>query len=108
MSVVCCRVYDDHICFASDSITVRGWTQTRNENKIHAKLAAVNGMIVGGVGNTEETVLLQLYCRTRTPADATVDEVLNFFVEFYDWKKEEGGQGAGRQRLPLGVRGASV
>ena len=38
MSIVCCKKYNDKIEIASDSITVRGWTQSIGDNIDSSKL----------------------------------------------------------------------
>jgi len=88
MSVVCCKVTDEKIEIASDSITVRGWTQSKGKNSKFSKLTKVNGIILGGVGYAEETALFQLFCQTHKPKDATEDDILTFLSEFSDWKKK--------------------
>ena len=88
MSIVCCKVYDDRIEMASDSIGVRGWTQNRGENIIYSKLTKINDILVGSVGTMEEGVLLQIYLKTRKPKDATEDSIIEFLSEFSSWKKK--------------------
>ena len=86
MSVVCCRVSEDKIEIASDSITIRGYTQSKGFNVRLAKLAKVNGLIVGGVGMAQENALFQIFCETRKPKDATCESIVIFLSEFSDWK----------------------
>lgn len=94
MSVVACRVYEDRIEIAADSITVRGWTQTKNENFKHAKLIQVNGLTIGGAGLTEEIALMQIFAETHKPKSATPDDLITFLSEFSDWKKSRTENGA--------------
>ena len=86
MSVVACRVTSEKIEIASDSISVRGWTQSRNANRL-SKLKQVNGMIVGGVGSAEEVSLFFLFCSTHKPERADESGLLFFMSEFSSWKK---------------------
>lgn len=88
MSVVACRVYDNRIEIASDSITVRGWSQTKGENK-HGKLFQSNGMTIGGVGLAKDTSLLRLFCSTRKPESNKESDIITFFNEFATWKKKQ-------------------
>lgn len=44
MSVVACRVYEDRIEIASDSIILSGWTQEKQKD-FYSKLVEVNRMI---------------------------------------------------------------
>lgn len=89
MSVVACRIYDDRIEIASDSITVRGHTQTKGETSKLAKLVQINSMTIGAVGTCEETALLFQFCGTHKPAGNTERDILAFFVEFAEWKKKQ-------------------
>ena len=90
MSIVACRVYEDRITIASDSIVVYEDTQRKSDmgNDEFCKLTRINGMIIGSVGTCEEGMLFQLYCSTRKPKSPTVDDVMAFVVEFAQWKKK--------------------
>lgn len=94
MSVVACRVYDDRIEIAADSISVRGWSQLKGDNLRYAKLTKVNGMIVGGVGKTEENALMQIFCETHKPKAPTCDDLVTFLSEFSQWKRGRTNDGA--------------
>ena len=86
MSVVVCKVNDDNIEVAADSICVSGWSKMpRGTN--HTKLAKYNGMIIGGCGLSEEISLFFHYMKTHSIADAVTEkDVLDFILEFRDWK----------------------
>lgn len=88
MSIVCCKVTEDHIEIASDSIGIRCGTQEKGNNK-YAKLIEMNGMIIGGVGGAGETGLFQMFCETRKPKNADEFSVMSFFSEFLSWKQEK-------------------
>ncbi|MBR6649296.1 MAG: hypothetical protein IKL29_07960 [Bacteroidaceae bacterium] len=83
MSVVAAKVTKDKIQMAADSILVKGWSK-RNAN--FAKIAEINGMILGGVGIAQETSLMWHYMQTHKPASASEKDVLAFIVEFSQWK----------------------
>lgn len=87
MSVVACRVYEDRIEIASDSISVSGCTQRRYAPESYSKLLQVNGLVIGGVGRCEEIALFMMYCATRKPSAPTTEAVLEFVTDFADWKK---------------------
>jgi len=89
MSVVCCKVTDEKIEIASDSITVRAFTQSKSDNIKMAKLANVNQIIIGSVGFAEEIVLMQMFCETHQPKKADMDSFLEFMSEFSTWKNEK-------------------
>ncbi len=87
MSVVACKILPDGYEIASDSITVRWATQSKGENTKFSKLFEINGLVIGSVGSAEEASLLQMYCKTRQPASANEQDLLEFMSEFANWKK---------------------
>ncbi len=89
MSVVACRVTKEKIEVSADSISVRGYTQEKITDKKYAKLCEVNGMIIGGVGLASENGMLQMFAASRKPATPTIDSLLEFMVEFGEWKKKK-------------------
>lgn len=90
MSIVVVKVLPEKIEIASDSITVRGWTQSRSTNSF-SKLVKVNDLIIGSVGTAEEGALLQVFCSTRRPDQATELSIVNFLSEFANWKNTKTG-----------------
>lgn len=91
MSVVACRITENGYEIAADSITVRGWTQTRGQNAKLVKLFETNGMIIGGVGMAEELSLFRLFVETRRPGAPTNYAILEFISEFSEWKEKRIG-----------------
>ncbi|MCL4295665.1 MAG: hypothetical protein KJ077_08055 [Anaerolineae bacterium] len=89
MSVVACRIREDGYEIAADSITVRGYTQTKGENTSLSKLFETKDMVVGTVGTAEEGSLFRLFCATRKPAAASEYAMLEFFSEFSEWKEKK-------------------
>ena len=89
MSVVACKILPNGYEIASDSISVRFWTQSKGGNTKFSKLFEVNDVVVGSVGYAEESSLLQMFCSTRKPAEATEPAILEFFSEFSSWKKKK-------------------
>ncbi|MBT3322334.1 MAG: hypothetical protein HN392_08635 [Anaerolineae bacterium] len=87
MSVVVCKITKEGYEIAADSISVRGYTQTKN-NTNRSKLVEVNNMVIGSVGSAEESSLLQIFAKTHQPAAATEEGILEFWSEFADWKKK--------------------
>ena len=88
MSIVCCKVGDEKIKIASDSITVRGYTQEKGKDN-YSKLCETNGMIIGSCGLCSENGMLQIFASTRKPSAPSEDALLNFFTEFAEWKKRK-------------------
>ncbi len=89
MSIVATKVTEKEIVIGADSITTRGWTQWKDKD---AKIfQAENGIIVGGCGLAEQTVLFKIFCDTHNPKAATPDDLLSFFAEFEDWVHKRTG-----------------
>jgi len=91
MSVVVVKVQPNKIEIAADSITVRGWTQSKDSNKF-SKLVKINDLFIGSVGFAEESSLLWVFCATRKPESPTEAAVINFFSEFAEWKNKKTGK----------------
>lgn len=89
MSVVACKILPNGYEIASDSITVRYRTQSKGGNTKFSKLFEVNGIVIGSVGYAEESSLLQMFCTTRRPTEATEPAILEFFSDFSGWKKKK-------------------
>jgi ATP-dependent protease HslVU (ClpYQ) peptidase subunit len=89
MSVVAVKVYDNRIEMAADSIIVCGSRQELFYGK-HTKLNQINDMVIGSSGLCEESGLMWLYAKNHRPIAATERDVLEFFTEFVDWKKDKG------------------
>jgi len=89
MSVVACRVKENGFEIAADSITVRGYTQTKGQTTDHVKLYETNGMVIGGVGYAEENSLLHLFAETYRPSKPDEYSILEFISEFSEWKKRK-------------------
>ena len=103
MSIVACRVYRDGFEISSDSISVRYCTQEKGENTKHAKLAEVNGIVIGGVGYAEGNSLMQLFLCTHGIAAQDERAILEFVSEYSDWKKSKTGNGAVENSYIIGV-----
>lgn len=91
MSVVASKVYSDRIVIAADSIIVKGWSK---RNTGFSKIDSINSMIVGSVGEAQESSLMWRYMQTHKPETASVKDVLEFIVEFSKWKRETVGDGS--------------
>lgn len=105
MSVVACKILPDGYEIASDSITIRWWTQSKGENTKFSKLFEVNNMVIGSVGSAEESSLLQLYCKTRKPSAMTEAALLSFMSEFSSWKKDKVGKSGIDNGYLIGYKG---
>lgn len=89
MSVVACKILENGYEMSSDSITVRGFTQSKGSNTNHAKLFEVNDIVIGGCGYAKETNLLRLFSETRSISAPTEYALLEFMGEFLDWKTKK-------------------
>lgn len=88
MSVIAAKVYNDKIIMAADSILCSGWSK-RNNN--FAKIIELNGMIAGSTGTAQEASLMWHYMQTHKPASASEKDILEFVVEFSQWKSSIDG-----------------
>ena len=86
MSVVAVKVYEDKIEIASDSITLFGNLTIVDK---FTKLDKVNSMIIGFVGYLEEGSLMRHYASTRKPKSNRESDILDFMVEFAEWKQSK-------------------
>lgn len=86
MSVVAVKVYPNRVEMAADSIIVCGGRKETFWGK-HTKIKEINDMIIGTAGSCEEESLMWLYAQNHRPVAATEKDVLEFFVEFIDWKR---------------------
>ncbi len=84
MSVVCCRVNEDSIEIAADSIVCRGWMKSTDNVKLHR----VNNMIVGSSGYVEESSLFLLFAETHSPTSPDTRGIIEFLTEFSQWKQK--------------------
>lgn len=106
MSVVACRITANGYEIAADSITVRGWTQSRGEQKGIPKLFEVNDLVIGSVGRSQDGALMQLFAKTHQPAGPTEEGILEFFSELYDWKKKKTDDDAMHNEWLVGFEGS--
>ena len=65
MSVVVCKVYDNRIEMAADSIVVMRISKLNNAENKFTKMMKYNDMIIGGCGNADEISLLFHYMKTH-------------------------------------------
>ena len=105
MSVVACKITENGYQIAADSITVRGYTQTKGNNTKRSKLFEVNGMVIGCVGVAEESSLLRIFATTHRPSSATEEGLLEFLVEFFDWKNKKTNNGSIENSYLIGLEG---
>lgn len=89
MSVVTCRITENGFEMAADSITVRGYIQTKGQTTHHVKLYEVNEMVIGAVGYAEENSLFRLFAETHRPSGSDEYAMLEFISEFSEWKKRK-------------------
>ena len=89
MSVVAVKIYEDKIEMSADSIIVVGGRKETFYGG-HTKINKINDMIIGSSGTCEEGGLMWLYAKNHRPLEATERDVLEFFVEFVDWKGSKG------------------
>jgi hypothetical protein len=89
MSIIACKVLKNRIEIAGDSATTYGGTlQVKSEND-EAKIFKTNDIIIGGVGKHWETGLFRLFSNTRKPKGNRTSDILDFYCEFLDFKKNK-------------------
>lgn len=87
MSVVACKVEKDKIYIGADSVIVYGATQDKNPK---AKIFKVSdSMCIGGAGWLRDVSGLFIFSKTHTVASPTVESIIDYFDEFYDWQKKK-------------------
>lgn len=86
MSVVAVKINPDTIDLCSDSFI---GDRSQQAKMLFAKSFQVNGITIGGAGSAEETSLLKIFCQNHSPAAVDEDDVIDFFVEFIEWKKKK-------------------
>lgn len=106
MSVVTAKVTETGFEMAADSISVRGWTQSKGKEQAHSKLVEVNGMVIGSSGTCEEASLMQLFCTTRKPSGTASSDLLEFLSEFADWKKKKTDSHGVHNQYLFGINGS--
>lgn len=84
MSVVAVRVSEKNIEIAADSIVVRG--DSKRSDSGFKKLFKINDMIIGAVGSAEECSLFKYYCRVNIMEDFKEKDVLEYMVNFLNFK----------------------
>ncbi len=104
MSIVACKITENGYEIAADSISVRGYTQTKN-NTARSKLFEVNDMVIGSVGFAEESSLLHIFAKTHQPASASEEGLLEFWGEFAEWKKKRIDRGNIDNSYFIGIDG---
>lgn len=95
MTVVAVKVNKKTIDIACDSqVTWGGHKMPINDKSdkqlsSSGKIVSVNDMVIGFSGDLSHASLLQIYCKTHKPKDATNDDVLNWFIEFKEWANKK-------------------
>ncbi len=105
MSVVVCKIIENEYQIAADSITIRGYTQTKGNNTSRSKLFEVNEMVVGSVGTAEESSLFHIFAKTHRLSDASEESLLEFLSEFSDWKNKKTAKGQIENAYLIGLDG---
>lgn len=92
MSVIAARVYPKSIVMAADNQGTWGHNKFADAmTKIQVnevKIWQHNDLTIGGAGSAQEDVLFRVFTKTRKPKSATVEDMIDFMVEFADWMKK--------------------
>lgn len=87
MSVGAVKIYEDKIIIGADSQQTYGWGHKRENPE--AKIWKGNDIIFASTGTSTEISFFQIYCSTTKPKGSEMDDILQFFVEFAEWKKKK-------------------
>lgn len=92
MSIVAVRKYKEKIVIAGDRQTTGGDNKLvdSKDNLLTnpSKIWQHNDLAIGSVGYRTQTTLFQIFTRTRKPASASIESLMDFLVEFEDWCKK--------------------
>lgn len=91
MSVVAVKIYDDKVVIASDSILAHGSTDVQSTVKNFTKMKSINNMIIAGCGYAQELGMMWHFAENHILTNASEKDVLNFMVEFSEFKGKFGG-----------------
>lgn len=90
MTVIAVRITTNEISLAADSQNTYGHNKFNSKDlgSNNSKLFSVNGITAGIAGSVAESCLFQIFCKTHKPAQATIDSLMDFMVEFASWGKD--------------------
>ena len=106
MTVIVCKINKDGYEIASDSITIRDWTQSKSNNTTFSKLFEINNLVIGSTGTMMEVSLFKLFCITHRPSTANETAILEFLSEFSEWKNKKIGEKGIENSYFLGIDGS--
>lgn len=88
MSVVCAKIYPDHITIASDSGVYTGDSVVPSTT-IEKVLHIANDFIVGVCGDVSETNLMKWFAEQNRPKENTEHGIFHFMSQFFEFCTEE-------------------
>ena len=92
MTTIAGQIKDDEITLITDSKTTKGPVRV-DHTSTHSKLFSGLDCIVGGAGSAAETGLLCLFSINHSIGDGGVIRILEWLLEFSEWKKDKTGCG---------------
>ena len=90
MSIIAVKRYEDGFEIASDSITIRGYTQTIDTTN-NAKLFSYDNLTIGSSGSSKEIQLFRMFLKTHKVANNSEEAILDLLSSFSNWKYEKTG-----------------
>ncbi len=85
MTIIAVKIDKKEITMGADSLTTAGDVQ---ECRI-SKIFETNGITLGTAGYYSDLMLFYIFCKTHRPKSATVDCLIDFLNEYYDWIKKK-------------------
>ncbi len=91
MTVIACKITKDFIEIASDNQTTFGnlkyESKKRRDQHIEAfgKIIKINEIVLACAGGVREINMLHRFCKTHSPKELEVDELMDWFLEYRDW-----------------------
>ena len=91
MTVIAVKRIEDSILMACDSQASSGNNHIVPEasKSERSKIFEVNGFCFGSSGLSFETVFFGIFARNHKPAEANVNGVIDFLMEFQEWGKKK-------------------
>lgn len=89
MSVCAVKIYEDKIVMGADSQVSYGDQHKREIDG--CKIWKGHDIVFSTSGSMKEMGLFSIFCKTTKPKGNEEDDVINFFIDFVEWKKKKLG-----------------
>jgi ATP-dependent protease HslVU (ClpYQ) peptidase subunit len=93
MTVIAVRKYLKKIVLSADTQISWGGQKLVDSNKNlynqWSKIWKTENMVVGMAGSVEGMTFFKIFTETRKPTSATVENIINYIVDFIGWVKKK-------------------